>query len=178
MRRFASLDAPADVVRQVFIDFVRWPEWMPGVREVTIVETGENEVVLDVLHHQFGQTFHVKQRCLIEPDGLLQSQIAGKFKSWESRWRFATPPEGQGTTVSCEMQLDPGIVAWILPRGLLRGLLDRLFEECLSGAEEQARILADAAEVPAADGDVLLQVFETDTGLEIWVEGRRFLVER
>jgi len=25
---------------------------------------------------------------------------------------------------------------------------------------------------------VLLQVFETDDGLEIWVEGRRFFVER
>jgi ribosome-associated toxin RatA of RatAB toxin-antitoxin module len=177
MRRFASIDAPQEVVRQVFVDFVRWPEWMPGVKEVTILEATDDQAVLDVLHHQFGQSFHIKQRCRIEADGLRQSQIKGKFRSWESRWRFVTPPEGEGTTVSCEMQLDPGMVAWILPRRVLRGFLDRIFEDCLAGAEEQARILTDAAEAEAAE-DTLLQVFETDEGLEIWIEGQRFFIER
>jgi len=177
MRRFASIDAPQDVVQQVFVDFVRWPEWMPSVQEVTILEAGHDQAVLDVVHHQFGQTFHIKQRCRIDSDGLRQSQISGKFKSWESTWRFVTPPEGEGTTVSCEMQLDPGLVAWILPRRVLRGFLDRLFEDCLAGAERQARILTEAAEAEAAE-DTLLQVFETDAGLEIWVEGQSVCVER
>jgi ribosome-associated toxin RatA of RatAB toxin-antitoxin module len=177
MRRFASIDAAQDLVQQVFTDFVRWPDWMPGVREVTILEATDDEAVLDVLHHNFGQTFHVTQRCRITADGLHQSQIKGKFKSWESRWRFVTPPEGEGTTVSCEMKLDPGLVAWFLPKRVLRGFLDRLFEDCLSGAEAQARVLTDAATTEAA-GETLLQVFETDSGLEIWVEGQRFFVER
>jgi ribosome-associated toxin RatA of RatAB toxin-antitoxin module len=177
MRRFASIDAPQEVVQHIFVDFVRWPEWMPGVQEVTILETTDDEAVLDVLHHNFGQKFHVTQRCRMTPDGLHQSQIKGKFKSWESRWRFVTPPEGEGTTVSCEMKLDPGLVAWILPRRVLRGFLDRLYEDCLAGAEAQARILTDAAATEAA-GETLLQVFETDAGLEIWVEGQRFFVER
>ena len=120
----------------------------------------------------------VRQRCRIEPDGLRQSQISGKFKSWESRWRFVTPPEGQGTTVSCEMQLDPGLVALLLPNRVLRGFLDRLYEECLSGAEAQALALSATAEAPRAEQETLLQVFETDAGLEIWVEGQRFFVER
>ena len=178
MRRFGSIAAPEEVVRQVFFDFVRWPEWMPGVREVTILEADADQAVLDVVHAQFGQTFHIKQRCRIEPDGLRQSQISGKFKSWESRWRYVTPPEGEGTTVSCEMQLDPGLVAFFLPKRLLRGFLDRLYEDCLSGAEAQAMALAATAEAPGAEWETLLQVFETDTGLEIWVEGRRFFVER
>lgn len=178
MRRFGSIDAPEEVVRQVFFDFVRWPEWMPGVQKVTVLEADDDQAVLDVVHHQFGQTFHIKQRCRIETDGLRQSQITGKFKSWESRWRFVTPPEGGGTTVSCEMQLDPGLVAWILPKRVLRGFLDHLFEDCLSGAEAQARIVTDTARAPGAERETLLQVFETDTGLEIWVEGKRFFVER
>jgi ribosome-associated toxin RatA of RatAB toxin-antitoxin module len=165
-------------VRTIFFDFVRWPEWMPGVRDVTILESGEDYAVLDVVHHMFGQTFRVRQRSRIEPDGLHQSQISGKFKSWESRWRFVTPPEGGGTTVSCEMHLDPGLVAWIVPKKILRGLLDRLFEDCLSGAEEQVRALAGAEHGVPVDRDVVLQVFETDDGLEIWVEGQRFFVER
>jgi ribosome-associated toxin RatA of RatAB toxin-antitoxin module len=177
MRRFGSIDAPLEVVQQVFTDFVRWPEWMPGVQEVTILEADEDQAVLDVLHQQFGQSFHIKQRCRIESDGLSQSQIKGKFKSWESRWRFVTPPEGEGTTVSCSMKLDPGLVAWILPRRVLRGFLDRLYEECLAGAERQARIITETVEAQAAE-DTLLQVFETDAGLEIWVEGQRFFVER
>lgn len=178
MRRFASIDAPEELVMAVFADFIRWPEWMPGVQEVTVLEAGENYAVLDVGHQQFGQTFHIKQRCRIEPDGLSQSQISGKFRSWESRWRFVTPPEGEGTTVSCEMKLDPGLVAWILPKRVLRGLLDRLFEDCLRGAEMQALSISGEPETPGAEAEVLLQVFETDDGLEIWVEGRRFFVER
>ena len=62
MRRFGSIDAPEAAVRQVFFDFVRWPEWMPGVQEVTILEADDDQAVLDVTHHQFGQTFHIKQR--------------------------------------------------------------------------------------------------------------------
>jgi ribosome-associated toxin RatA of RatAB toxin-antitoxin module len=176
MRRFAIVDAPQEVVRQVFVDFVRWPEWMPGVQEVTILEASEDQAVIDVLHHQFGQSFHITQRCWIESDGLRQSQISGKFKTWEARWRFVDPPEGEGTTVSCEMELDPGLVAWILPRRMLRGLLDRLFEDCLDGAEAQARLLMGTAEAETGE-ETVLQVFETDTGLEIWVEGQRFFVE-
>jgi len=76
------------------------------------------------------------------------------------------------------MQLDPGLVAFFLPKRLLRGFLDRLYEDCLSGAEAQAMALAATAEAPGAEWETLLQVFETDTGLEIWVEGRRFFVER
>jgi ribosome-associated toxin RatA of RatAB toxin-antitoxin module len=178
MRRFASIDAPAEVVRQVFVDFVRWPEWMPGVQEVTVLEADEHQAVIDVRHHQFGQNFNIKQRCRIEADGLRQSQISGKFKSWESRWRFVTPPEGKGTTVSCEMQLDPGLVAWILPSRVLRGFLDGLFEDCLSGAAAQALAITGTAETAGAERETLLQVFETDSGLEIWIEGQRFFVER
>ncbi len=178
MRRFGSIDAPVESVRQVFVDFVRWPEWMPGVQEVTILEADEHQSVIDVVHHQFGQTFHIKQRCRIEPDGLRQSQISGKFKSWESRWRFVTPPEGEGTTVSCEMQLDPGLVAWVLPKRVLRGFLDRLYEDCLAGAAAQALAITGTAEAAGAERETLLQVFETDAGLEIWIEGRRFFVER
>ena len=177
MRRFGSIDAPEEVVRQVFADFVRWPEWMPGVQEVTVLEVGDGEAKLDVLHHQLGRTFHVTQRCTIEADGLRQSQISGKFRSWEARWRFVTPPEGRGTTVSCEMSLDPGRVAWFLPRRVLHGFLDRLFEDCLRGAEAQARAVSDAAD-SATGREVLLQIFETETGLEIFFEGQRFFVKR
>ena len=166
------------MVRQVFLDFVRWPEWMPGVREVTILEADDDQAVLDVMDQQFRQTFHIKQRCRIEPDGLRQSQISGKFKSWESRWRFVTPPEGEGTTVSCEMQLDPGLVAFFLPKRVLRGFLDRLYEDCLSGAEAQALAISATSEAPGARRETLLQVFETETGLEIWIEGQRFFIER
>ena len=45
-------------------------------------------------------------------------------------------------------------------------------------SELQAMALAATAEAPGAERETLLQVFETDTGLEIWVEGRRFFVER
>jgi ribosome-associated toxin RatA of RatAB toxin-antitoxin module len=177
MRRFGRIDAPKDVVQFVLTDFERWPDWMPGVQEVTILETDGVETNLEVRHHQFGRNFLQKQRCWIEPDGLRQFQISGQFKKWESRWRIVAPPDGEGTTVSCRMEVDPGFVGRLLPSGVWRGFLDRLFEDCLIGIEAQAQALTERPETAPADHDVLLQVFETDAGLEVWVEGRRFLVE-
>jgi hypothetical protein len=75
------------------------------------------------------------------------------------------------------MEVDPGFVGRLLPSGVWRGFIDRLFEDCLIGIEAQAQALTERPETAPADHDVLLQVFETDAGLEVWVEGRRFLVE-
>ena len=69
-------------------------------------------------------------------------------------------------------------MAWILPKRVLRGFLDRLYEDCLSGAKAQALAITGAAEAAGEERETLLQVFETDTGLEIWIEGQRFFVER
>ena len=177
MRRVGRIDAPQNVVQGVLTDFEQWPEWMPGVRQVTILESDGTEAVLEVHHHQFGRNFRQKLWCRIEPDGLRQTQLEGQFKKWESRWRLVAPPDGEGTTVSLRMEVDPGFVGRLLPSGVWRGLLDRLFEECLIGVEAQAQALTERPEAAPADHDVLLQVFETDAGLEVWVEGRRFLVD-
>ena len=177
MRRIHRIDAPVDVVRGVLTDFERWPDWMPGVREVTILESDGVESVLEVIHHQFGRNLRQKQWCRIEPDGLRQTQLEGQFKKWESRWRVATPPDGEGSTVTLRMEVDPGFVGRLLPSGVWRGLLDRLFEDCLAGIEEMAEEHTEKVETLAVDHEVLLQVFETDDGLEVWVEGRRFLID-
>jgi len=177
MRRIGRVDAPMDVVRGVLIDCESWPKWMPGVQQVTILESDGIESVLDVQFYQFGRKFRQKQWCRAEPDGLRQTLLEGQFKKWESRWRLVTPPEGEGTTVSLRMEVDPGFIGRLLPSGVWRGLLDRLFEDCLTGVEEMAEKLVEKPEPPPSDHEVLLQVFETDKGLEVWVEGRRFLIE-
>lgn len=177
MRRIGRIDAPVDVVRGVLADVERWTDWMPGVTQVTILESDGVESVLDVHHRQFGRIFRQKEWCRVEPDGLRQRLLEGQFKKWESRWRIVAPPDGEGTTVSCRMEVDPGFVGRLLPSGVWRGLLDRLFDDCLIGIEAQAQALTERPETAPADHDILLQVFETDAGLEVWVEGRRFLVE-
>jgi len=177
MRRIGRIDAPVDVVRAVLADVERWTDWMPGVTQVTILESDGIESVLDVHHRQFGRIFRQKEWCRIEPDGLRQKLLEGQFKKWESRWRVLAPPDGEGSTVSLRMEVDPGFVGRLIPSGVWRGMLDRLFEECLSGAEAQAQTLTEKPAAARVDQEVLLQVFETDDGLEVWIEGRRFLVD-
>jgi len=177
MRRIGRIDAPVDVVRSVFADVERWTDWMPGVTQVTILESDGVESVLDVHHRQFGRNFRQKEWCRIEPDGLSQRLLEGQFKKWESRWRVVAPPDGEGSTVSLSMDVNPGFVGRLLPSGVWRGMLDRLFEECLAGAEAQALALCEQPAPAPPHHDVLLQVFETADGLEVWVEGRRFLIE-
>ncbi len=177
MRRISRTDAPVDIIRNVLVDYERWPEWMPGVQRATILESDGAESLVEVLVHQYGRKLRQKQRCRAETDGLRQTQLEGLFKKWETRWRVVAPPEGEGSTVSLWMDVDPGFVGRLLPGGVWRGILDRLFEDCLAGAEAQALALTERPTPAPADHDVLLQVFETDHGLEVWVEGRRFLVD-
>jgi len=177
MRRICRVDAPPEVVLGVLKDYERWPDWMPGVQQVAILESDGLESVVEVFLRQYGRNLRQKQRCRIEPDGLRHTQLEGQFKTWEARWRVVAPPEGEGSTVSLWMDVDPGFVGRLLPSGVWRGILDRLFEECLAGAEAQALALTEQPAAAPADRDVLLQVFETDDGLEVWVEGRRFLVD-
>jgi ribosome-associated toxin RatA of RatAB toxin-antitoxin module len=177
MRRISRTDAPVDVMCNVLIDYDRWPEWMPGVQRVDILESDGVESLVEVIVHQYGRKLRQLQRCRAEPDGLRQTQIEGLFKKWETRWRVVAPPEGEGSTISLWMDVDPGFVGRLLPGGMWRGILDRLFEECLTGAEAQAHALTEQPTATPADHEVLLQVFETDHGLEVWVEGRRFLIE-
>jgi ribosome-associated toxin RatA of RatAB toxin-antitoxin module len=177
MRRISRTDAPVEIMRNVLIDYERWPEWMPGVRRVNVLEREGVESVVEVFVHQYGRTLRQKQRCRAEPDGLRQTQIEGMVKKWETRWRVVAPPEGEGSTVSLWMDVDPGFMGRLLPSGVWRGIMDRLFEDCLAGAEAQALALYEQPSPAPADRNVLLQVFETDEGLEVWVEGRRFLVD-
>jgi ribosome-associated toxin RatA of RatAB toxin-antitoxin module len=177
MRRISRIDALPTVVRGVLVDYERWPDWMPGVQQVDILESDGVESVVGVYLHQYGRNLRQKQRCRVEPDGLRQTQLEGQFKKWEARWRVIAPPEGEGSTVSLSMDVDPGFVGRLLPSGVWRGMLDRLFEDCLTGIEEMAEGLAEKPETSPIDHKVLLQIFETDDGLEVWVEGRRFLVD-
>jgi ribosome-associated toxin RatA of RatAB toxin-antitoxin module len=177
MRRIGRIDAPVDVVLGVLADVEGWIDWMPGVTQVTILESDGIESVLDVHHRQFGRIFRQKEWCRVEPDGLRQRLLEGQFKKWESRWRVVAPPDDEGSAVSLGMEVDPGFVGRLLPSGVWRGILDRLFEECLTGLEKMAEELGEKPEPLPVDDKVLLQVFETDDGLEVWVEGRRFLVE-
>jgi len=178
MRRISRMDAPVDVIRGVLIDYESWPDWMPGVQQVAILESDGVESVVEVHLLQYGRKLRQKQRCRVEPDGLRQTQLEGMFKKWEAQWRIAAPPDGEGSTVTLSMDVDPGIVGRLLPGGVWRGILDRLFEDCLTGIEEMAEERFERPEPLRADHEVLLQVFETDTSLEVWVEGRRFVVDR
>jgi len=178
MRRISRSNAPPDVVLEVLKDYERWPEWMPGVKQVEILDRDGLETIVEVYLRQYGRNLRQKQRCRVEPDGLRHTQLEGQFKTWEAQWRVVAPPEGDGSTVSLWMDVDPGLVGRLLPGGVWRGILDRLFEDCLAGVEAQALALTKQPVAASEKSDVLLQVFETDDGLEVWVEGRRFFVER
>lgn len=175
IRKFGRIDAPPDAVARLFADVESWPAWMPGVKGLRVVERGERRLHIDVTQQFLGRDFRQELDARPSATGVALRQTEGVFRRWEAHWRFAPPPDGHGTTVSLELDFDLGWLAWLSPRALVQSTLDRLFTEGLQRAEQRLAAHPGALPEPsaAAEGEVLLQVFETDGGLEIVAAGRR-----
>lgn len=176
IRKFGRLDAPRDAVARLFGDVEAWPQWMPGVKRLAVLARDERGLRIGVSQSFLGREFRQELEVRTSAASVALRQTAGAFRRWESTWRFSPPPDGSGTTVSLELDFDLGLLEWLSPRALVQGALDRLFAEGLQRAGQRLRSpAAPAAAEPAAaaEGDVLLQVFQTEGGLEIVVAGRR-----
>lgn len=185
MRKFARLEAAPARVQALFADFEAWPRWMPGVKATRVVAAKDGHSTVEVTQQFMGRTFHQRLDCRVTSSTLVLRQVAGFFKRFVTIWRFSAPPDekGDATTLGLELDLDLGVVGLFSPRAAIQGALDRRFAQTISRAREQLEtkerrsrtmLLSDRSE--NAPGDILLQVFQTEEGLEVLVSGRRFVI--
>jgi hypothetical protein len=176
IRKFGRVNAPPEVVRSLYLEAESWPTWQAGVTTATVIERTDTTIEVEVDGRFMGQRMHGVFDCRIEPDGFYQHQRTGWLKRWDTRWRFLTPPDGRGTTLVCELEIDAGIMGSFVPKSFLRRFVDRAFSETLDNLNARAaEIGAPALASPASDGGAvtLLEVFETPIGFEVLVGGRR-----
>jgi ribosome-associated toxin RatA of RatAB toxin-antitoxin module len=161
-------------VMAIFTDTDNWPHWMPGIRHAHTLDRTENSALV-VLDQRFrGREFHQEIDCRFSSDQVHLRQRKGNLRRWECNWRFAPPPDGQGTTVTSEIDMELGGMMGLVVSGrMLNQFLEQTFRDTLQRLEQRGRSMSPVADIRTAPGqDVILQMFETDHGLELWFEGQ------
>jgi hypothetical protein len=178
IRKFARIDAPVEVVREIFLDPHGWTGWMPGVKCLRVLVETDTATVIEVVQEYKGRTFTQVFDCQFRVDGMKQIQTSGWFKRWEASWRIFKPPDHTGTTVSCELEVETGLIGLITPRSMVQRAIDDIYNGVIRGARTRARTLAVQRKEPLqAAGETVLQVFETAAGLEIRIGDKRYRLE-
>ncbi len=175
IRKYARLNAPVQLLTDIFADTGRWDHWMPGVERVTSVRASGNMEIVDLDLRHMGRQFRQRVERRVIGSSVRVKQISGLFKSWQSTWSFSPAPGDAGTTVSSEQEFDLGMMALVVPARWVQDEIDRLFDETVAGARRELHARASATGAGAEEsGETVLEVYETRTGFEVWVGGRRF----
>jgi len=191
IRKFARLDAPPEVVTSMFHDLEGWPAWMAGVRSVRTLERRdppehpERVRTIEVVQVQAGRALRQTLECRLEPRGLVQRQLRGRFRRWDAAWRFLEPPEGTGTTISFELEIELGLLGAVIPGRMVQAIIDDIFVATVRTARKHCRALLAAEARPESGGptrhrladEVLLEVLAHPDHLEIRLGGKRYRLE-
>ncbi len=180
IRKLARIEAPVEVVLEVFRDTDAWPQWMPGVAATRTLESGEDRNLVEVILLVLGRRQVQKLECREQDGRLTHRQVAGWFRKWEATWTFRPPPEGGGTIVSLTLDFDLGIAGYFVPRKLLGGWVRSVIDDTVVNGRRRAQRFARRRREPAKaveTGQPLLQVYETAGGFDVIFAGRTFHVE-
>lgn len=174
MRRIAHVGAPPELVRELFHDVGSWPGWMPGLTACRVLEKGDGRVRAEVSQSVLGRIWRQTVDIGLASDGARVKALDGLLR-WTVRWGFRAPPDGVGTTLSLEVEADPGLMGRAT-RGTFHRVNDRRFDETVAVIVLRARRTAAPA-APAA-GRRLLVVYETTGGYEVWYGGRTYAARK
>ncbi len=180
IRKLARIDAPVEVVLEIFRDTDTWPEWMPGVASTRTLEPGAERKLVEVVLLVLGRRKVQQLECREHDGRLVHRQVAGWFREWRAEWTFRPPPEGQGTIVSLSLEFDIGMAGFFVPRKFLGDWVKGVIDETVEQARERAQIFARRRREPTQAvpvGEPVLQVYETADGFEIHFAGRTFQIE-
>ncbi len=179
IRKFGTVDVPVEAVRRMFTDIESWPQWMPAVRAIRVLERSTTRALVEIDRVQRRRTQTTTFELLFQSNGYRERQVAGMAKKWESDWRYQHGPQNIGTLVSCRLELDMGLIGLLAPSRMIQRWIDRTFERTLQGIQDQAQLTASEAAVGEGahpESRVLrLQVFATPTELEIWIGDRKYV---
>lgn len=179
IRKFGGVDASPEETLRVLLDIESWPEWMPNIRATRILERTENRILADVTRAEFGAVHNTRLEFLIGAGGYLERQVKGLARKWEGDWRIVAAPGGRGSVVSCKLDVDLGLYGFLMPGRLVQRTVDQSFEKIMRGVSRRSRQPEKMVEAPTEsrsplEGVECIQVFATPTGLEVWLDGRKY----
>ncbi len=132
------IDAPVDRVYAVAKDVERFPEFMPDLEGVTVLERTPTGTVTEwvglvqgrkirwVEEDEWDDTRHT---CAFR-------QRIGDFARYEGEWRFEQTPEGTRTSLAVEFELDIPLAGPLLS-SLVRVLMRKNCESMLAALKGQ-----------------------------------------
>ena len=173
IRRIARIDAGLPQVVDLFRDVGAWESWMPGItRSRVLTKSGAETVRAKVAQSGFGRAWANTIEVRFVGDKVRVHAVEGLFR-WRADWSFLKPPGDEGTTVSLELEVEPGLLSTAFRRPFFK-MSERRFDETVAVIAQQARRRQTPETRPAA-GRTLLVVYETADGLEVWYRGRRYV---
>jgi ribosome-associated toxin RatA of RatAB toxin-antitoxin module len=177
--KFGTVDAPVAEVHRCFSDIESWPQWMPGVRAIRVLERSGARALVELDRSTRRRRQKTTAELVFTPNGLHERQVTGPIKEWDAKWRFQVGPGNAGTLVSCQLELDLGFIGLFVPAKSIERWIDRTFEKVLQGVRDQLRLarsanVAEERAQPAARTS-RIQVFATPTELEIWIDDRKYV---
>jgi ribosome-associated toxin RatA of RatAB toxin-antitoxin module len=148
---------------------------MAGVQSVKILSSSGDTVTARFTQTLMGRKAVQILESHIKPRALVQRQIKGRFRKWDTTWRFLDAPDGSGTTIALEVDYDVGMFG-IFISGMVRSVVD---QGVRTTAKELGKIFASEPHVSADDveAEILLQVFQRGRQLEVHVGDRVFTVD-
>jgi ribosome-associated toxin RatA of RatAB toxin-antitoxin module len=179
IRKFGSVDAPPPEVRRILLDIESWPQWMPGIRATRILERSEKRILAEVTRSEFGAVHKTRLEFFLSSTGYLERQVKGIARRWEGDWRIVESPSGNGSIVSCNLDVDLGFYGIFMPGRMMQRTIDRSFEKIMRGVEKRVERQRSASATDRSSsllaGVHRIQVFATPTGLEIWLDDRKYV---
>jgi ribosome-associated toxin RatA of RatAB toxin-antitoxin module len=184
IKKMTSLAVPVAPVQEVFNEIEAWPQWMPAIRRVRVLQKTESLAQVEVRSVMLGMEFDQTVEFRLQPGRVNQKQIAGRFKKWEADWRFLPSPDGNGTTLSVTLDIDFGILGMFVPQQKVANAVNEWFTQLAQKTEERTRKrLLQRPPAPSAAGpsagapaEIVLQVYQTTEGLEVWIGQQRFFI--
>ena len=190
IRKFAHFAASPETLAALFGAVESWPNWMPGVERVSVVQDGpagaEGRRLVARIDQRFqGRHFNSLVEIRIDPLRLQQRQLEGLLGRWEVGWSFRPGPDGRGTTLVVEIDYELGMLRFLGARRFFDSRLRDQLETLIENVEQQLAVGTDrreereGADHATSDGaehldDVVLRLFETPRGLEAEYLGRRY----
>ncbi len=181
IRKYARVDAKPYTVKTIFRDVKSWASWMPTIDALRVLEEHEDRTLIETRERLMGRVTTRRLEIRFDNQGFTETQVAGRLRRWQTIWRFAEPPAGDGTVVSTQIDIDlGGVLRYLVPQRTVQRMVDTLHEEIVSRAEARARRL-EARRQPTVWGvlpgqRLTIRVYETPTELEVWFGDRRFVV--
>lgn len=172
--KIGHVDMEPPQVMAIFSDISNWPRWMPGIRRTRTLNRSENAARIALDQSFRGREFYQELDCRFSHNQVELRQHKGSLRRWDCNWRFSTPPDGLGTTITSELEIElGGMMGLLASRRMLNQFLEQSFRDTLRRLEQRGRSQAPAAAVQIPpEQDIILQIFETGQELELWFDGR------